>query len=280
MSDKSRASNCVSCYNRDMKVSPSIVLLLLTLLAVGCAAPGMEKAQAPVAESPSATPSPPQPSPSPMPSPPPAPPLSQPLAAGSTVKLPEPRLKGTVSLEETLLKRRSVRDYADVALTLEEVSQLLWAGQGITDTRGGRTAPSAGATYPLEVYLVSGNVQSLAAGIYKYNPKKHELIKVSDGDVRAKLADAALVQTFVAAASIDIVIAAVYERTTWRYGDRGIRYVHIEVGHAAQNICLEAVALGLATVPVGAFHDDRVKSVLGLPANEVPIYILPVGRKP
>ena len=123
--------------------------------------------------------------------------------------------------------------------------------------------PSAGATYPLEVYLVSGNVQGLASGIYKYNPKKHELIKVIDGDAREKLANAALSQNFVKEAFADIIITAVYERTIWRYGDRGIRYVHIEAGHAAQNICLEVVALGLATVPVGAFHDDHVKSILG-----------------
>lgn len=196
------------------------------------------------------------------------------------VKLPEPKLKGNVSLEETLLKRRSVRDYAEVVLTLEEVSQLLWAGQGITESWGGRTAPSAGATYPLEMYLAVGNVQSLVPGIYKYSPKKHELVKLSAEDVRGKLADAALSQDFVKEAPIDIVIAAAYERTTWRYGDRGIRYVHIEVGHAAQNICLQAVALGLATVPVGAYHDDRVKTIIGMPANEVPLYILPVGRKP
>ena len=196
-----------------------------------------------------------------------------------TVALPEVRLTGNVSLEETLLNRRSVRQYTGEALTLEEVSQLLWAAQGITSECGGRTAPSAGALYPLEVYLVAGNVESLAPGIYKYINDGHELAIVSDEDVREELADAAPDKTTVLAGAIDIVISAVYERTTSKYGDRGVRYVHMEAGHAAQNIYLQATALGLGTVTIGAFADELVKDVLSMPGEEAPLYIIPVGRR-
>jgi SagB-type dehydrogenase family enzyme len=193
--------------------------------------------------------------------------------------LPEPRFESKVSLEETLFRRRSVREYVDLPLSLEEVSQLLWATQGITSAWGGRTAPSAGALYPLEVYLVVGDVDNLGVGVYKYQPQEHALVRVGDGDVRAELASAALGQSFVEEGAIDIVISAVYERTTRKYGNRGVRYVHMEAGHAAQNTCLEAVALDLGTVTIGAFSDERVTDILGMPESEVPLYIMPVGRK-
>ncbi|MEM3957269.1 MAG: SagB/ThcOx family dehydrogenase [Thermoproteota archaeon] len=196
------------------------------------------------------------------------------------LRLPEPRYESEVSVEEALLKRRSVREYARSSLTLQEVSQLLWAAQGVTDPQGLRTAPSAGALYPLEVYLIVGEVESLAPGVYKYVPDGHEIIRVLDGDKRVSLAEAALGQAWVRNAAIDIVIASVYERTTRKYGERGIRYVHLEAGHAAQNICLQAVALNLGVVTVGAFYDDQVKTVLSLPGGEQPLYIIPVGRKP
>jgi len=194
------------------------------------------------------------------------------------VKLPEPRHDGDVSVETALLKRRSVRDYAGGALTLPEVSQLLWAAQGITHPRGLRTAPSAGATYPLETYLVVGDVTGLAAGVYRYKPHEHKLVKVLDGDLRVEPAAAALGQIWVREGAINIVLTAIYERTTRRYGDRGIRYVHMEVGHVGQNIHLQAVALNLGTVVIGAFDDDQVKTFLNLPLNEHPLYIMPVGR--
>lgn len=199
--------------------------------------------------------------------------------ASAFIVLPEPRFESQVSLEETLLGRRSVREYADLPLSLEEVSQLLWAVQGITSDWGGRTAPSAGALYPLEVYLVVGDVDNLEVGVYKYQPQEHALVRVGDGDVRTELASAALGQSFVAEGAIDIVISAVYERTTRKYGDRGVRYVHMEAGHAAQNICLESVALDLGTVTIGAFSDERVMDILGMPESEIPLYIMPVGRK-
>jgi SagB-type dehydrogenase family enzyme len=209
-----------------------------------------------------------------------SPPVTVPIPSlPDSITLPEPRFESQVSLEETLLGRRSVREYADLPLSLEDVSQLLWAAQGITSDWGGRTAPSAGALYPLEVYLVVGSVDDLGVGVYKYQPQEHALFRVGDGDVRAELASAALGQSFVDEAAVDIVIGAVYERTTRKYGDRGVRYVHMEAGHAAQNIYLEAVALDLGTVTIGAFSDELVMDILDMPESEVPLYIMPVGRK-
>ena len=195
------------------------------------------------------------------------------------IELPEPRVDGDVSLEQCLIKRRSVRDYSGKPLALAEVSQLLWAAQGITADRGYRTAPSAGALYPLEVYVIAGNVEDLTAGIYRYNPQKHELIMTAAGDIRAQLSSAALEQTAVKDGAIGLVFTAVYQRTTKKYGDRGIRYVHMETGHAAQNVCLQAAAMGLGVVTIGAFHDDQISTLLNLPEDEVPLYIIPVGRR-
>ena len=247
----------LSCWQVEMKVNRLGILVLTVLLALACACFGPAPTLSPT--------TPPAPTPTP--------------AAATTLKLPEPRLKSEVSLEETLLHRRSVREYANVPLTIEDISQLLWAAQGITTEWGGRTAPSAGALYPLEVYLVVGNVENLAPGVYKYKPERHELVKVKDGDVRRELTKAALGQTWIKEGAIDIVIAAVYERTTKKYGDRGVRYVHMEAGHAAQNIYLQAVALNLSMVTVGAFYDDHVKDIMGMPEDEVPLYVIPVGRK-
>ena len=206
-------------------------------------------------------------------------PEPSPTLNGIVVELPEPRYDSDVSIEEALLERRSVREYTGEPLTLQEISQLLWAAQGITDPRGYRTAPSAGGLYPLEVYLVVGDVAGLGAGIYRYRPQGHELVKVRDGDRREELCAAALGQAWVREAAADLVIMAVYETTTAKYGDRGVQYVHLEAGHAAQNVCLQATAMGLGTVTVGAFHDEQVGEVLGAAENEQPLYVMPVGRK-
>jgi SagB-type dehydrogenase family enzyme len=197
---------------------------------------------------------------------------------GDTIILPEPRDSGEISIEQALLERRSVRNYKDEALTLAEVYQLLWAAQGITHPRGYRTAPSAGALYPLELYVVAGNVTGLQAGIYKYRPQGHELEKVAGVDVRTKLCAAALDQECVEDGAAVLVFAAVYERTTRKYGERGVRYVHMEVGHAAQNVYLQAVSLGLGTVVVGAFDDDEVEKLLQMEDDERALCIMPVGR--
>ncbi len=195
-----------------------------------------------------------------------------------TIKLPEPKHDSNTSIEEALLKRRSVRTFKDSPLSLAEVSQLLWAAQGITSQRGLRTAPSAGALYPLEVYVVAGDVDGLQDGVYNYRPVRHELVRVVTGDKRMELCDAALGQTSVRNAAAVIVFAAVYERATIKYGDRGIQYVHIETGHAAQNVFLQTVPMSLGTVAIGAFYDDAVKKVLKMSDREHPLYIMPVGR--
>jgi SagB-type dehydrogenase family enzyme len=190
------------------------------------------------------------------------------------LKLPTPRQIGRVSLEEALARRRSVRELTGAALSDAEHSQLLWATQGITHrTLGLRTAPSAGALYPLEVYLVTG------AGVFHYEPRAHELHRASSTDVRGALFDAALGQDPVRDAPSVFVLVGVYERTARKYGQaRAERYVHLEAGHAAQNLLLQAVALDLAAVPVGAFHDDELRRALGLPPSHQPLYLIPVGR--
>jgi SagB-type dehydrogenase family enzyme len=190
------------------------------------------------------------------------------------IKLPKPKEKGFISIEEALHKRRSVRDYKKGPLGLEQISQLLWAASGKNLYR--RTAPSAGATYPLETYLVVGEVEGLKPGIYYYDYSSHSLERIKDQDIRNRLSQAALGQGMIEKASIDIIIAADYGRTTSYYGQRGIRYVHMEVSHVAQNIFLQANALSLGTVMIGAFEDKQVKDVLGI--KEDPLYIIPVGK--
>ena len=195
------------------------------------------------------------------------------------IKLPKPKYDGNISVEQALLERRSVRAYKDGPLTLNQVSQLLWAAQGITDTREMfRTAPSAGALYPLVVYIAIGAVEGVANGVYKYRPQQHKLVKVRNGNVRNELTIAALGQTCVGESAIVIVFSAVYERTTQKYGNRGIRYVHMEAGHAAQNVFLQAVSLDLGMVVVGAFKDDEVRKILNMSDKEQPLYIVPVGK--
>ena len=195
------------------------------------------------------------------------------------IRLPEPVYRGNVSVEEALFRRRSIRDYSNEPLRVEEVSQLLWAAQGITDsTYGLRTAPSAGALYTIEIYIIVGEVEGLESGIYRYNPHEHELTATSSKDVRGELSESALGQEWVSKAPMDIVICAVYSRVTGKYGNRGNRYVHMEAGHVAQNVYLQAVSLNLGTVVVGAFFDDKVQRVIGARESEIPLYIMPVGK--
>lgn len=195
------------------------------------------------------------------------------------IALPEPALTGSTCLERLLVKRRSIREYPDTALKLAEIGQLLWAAQGITHPQGYRAAPSAGALYPLQLYLVAGAAQDLAPGVYGYDPERHHLVMTQAGDQRNFLAHAALSQDWLADAAIIVVFSAEYKRTTRKYGERGKRYVHMEAGHAAQNLFLQASALDLATVIVGAFDDDKVADVLRLPEQEQPLILMPIGRK-
>ncbi len=201
-------------------------------------------------------------------------------ASHGTLMLPAPQLSGDVSVEEAMSARRSVREYATEPISLAEASQLLWAAQGVTAQWGGRTAPSAGALYPLEVYLLSLAVDGLPPGVYRYIPYGHQLAPISAGDVPAELKRACPGQPWTSDAAVVLAITAVYERTTGKYGERGVRYVHLEAGHAAQNVCLQAVALGLGVVTVGAFDDDAVAELLGCEEQETPIYLLPLGKLP
>ena len=195
------------------------------------------------------------------------------------IKLPAPSLDGKMSLEAAIKKRRSVRSYTDEPLTLAQVSQLLWSAQGITDpARGFRTAPSAGALYPLTVYLVAGDVKGLSPGVYRYIPKGHKLALVAKGDRRDGLCAASLSQSPIREAPISMVISGDYAVTARKYGERAPRYAHIEVGHVGQNVLLQAVALNLSAVGMGAFDDDQVRKALGTPENETPLYIIPVGK--
>ena len=194
------------------------------------------------------------------------------------MKLPEPILKGEMTVEETMLNRRSIRNYLDEDLTLEQLSQLLWAAQGITSEWGGRTAPSAGATYPLEVYVLVRKVDGLEKGIYHYNPGDHSLNSIKSGDYSNQLMRVAVNQEWIRDGSINIIITADFSRTTSTYGERGNRYVYLEAGHSAQNIYLQTAALNLGCVVVGAFDDEGVGNVLSLPENHKPIYLIPVGH--
>ncbi|UCC20106.1 MAG: SagB/ThcOx family dehydrogenase [Promethearchaeota archaeon] len=186
------------------------------------------------------------------------------------IVLPKPKLKGEKSLEECIYERESVRNYKEKVIEIDKISQLLWATQGKKGVK--RTVPSAGATYPLEIYVILKD-----KGLFHYNIKKHILELISEEDLSRKLAMASLDQSFMAEAYLNIIICAEFSRTTWRYGERGIRYVFIEIGHCAQNIHLEAVALGLASVPIGAFEDEEVRTVLKLPKNIEPFYIISIG---
>jgi len=189
-----------------------------------------------------------------------------------TIDLPAPSLKSAVSLEEAIQKRRSIRAYSRRELSLAQISQILWAAQGITLRKGLlRSAPSAGAVYPMETYLLKKD------GVFHYIPKTHSLETVTGNDLRKELSKSALGQSPAAEAPVSIAICAVYEKLARRYGERSQRYAHIEAGHIAENIHLQAAALGLGSVPIGAFEDEKVKKVLMLPSDCEPLYIIPVG---
>ncbi len=196
------------------------------------------------------------------------------LASAETIDLPPPREQGPMSLEQTLAQRRSTRRYSDQTLSLEQLSQLLWAAQGITSPQGFRTAPSAGALYPLELYLVSPD------GLYHYQPQSHQLQPLVAQDLRPAVWQVGLEQDPLRKAPAVFVICAVYQRTADKYGQRATRYVHLEAGHAAQNLLLQAVALDLVGVPIGAFHDEPLQAALSLPEGHEPLYLIPIGHPP
>lgn len=202
-----------------------------------------------------------------------------------TYFLPAPNTDGEMSVEQALAQRRSRRNFKNEAITAEQLSQILWAAYGITsprpdapNLRGGlRTTPSAGALFPLEIYVIIGNVAGVSQGVFRYDAAEHKIVRVIEGDVRTALSEAALGQRMIADAPATVAYAAVFERMFPRYGERGIMYTHMEVGHSAQNVYLQAEALGLGTVAVGAFTEESVREILRLPENETPLYLMPFG---
>jgi len=194
------------------------------------------------------------------------------LAEAKEIRLPAPRMKGPLSLEETLSRRRSIRAYTEKQLSLEDIAQLFWAAQGMTRSWGGRTAPSAGALYPLEIYAAT------AEGVYHYLPAGHRAEVTLQEDIREELWSVGLRQEALRQAPVIFIITAIYQRTEGKYGARAERYVKIEAGHAAQNLLLQAVALDLGAVVIGAFYDEEVAAALRRPAEEEPLYLIPVGH--
>ncbi len=201
--------------------------------------------------------------------------------ARTLINLPTPALQGTVSVEQALKSRRTIRRFANKPLTQGQLSQLLWAAYGVTDPRGLRSAPSAGALYPLDIYVVVGErqVSGLAAGVYHYLPEKQALEPGRPGDLRSAVARASLYQAWMAEAPVMLVITGEYRRCQVKYGERGVRYTHMESGHAGQNIFLQAEALGLGAGIVGAFENAAITQTLGLPPAHDPLLIMPVGYK-
>lgn len=198
------------------------------------------------------------------------------------IQLPKPSLDGKVSVEKAIKERRTIRDFKEKPLPLTHLSQLLWAAQGITDPKEGkRAAPSGGALYPLDIYVIAGEkgVEGIEAGVYHYLPERHSISVISKGDRRKEIASAALWQMWVAKAPVQFIITAEYRRITWKYGQRGIRYALIEVGHVGQNLFLQVEALGLGAGIVGAFNDADVSKVMGAPSKHEPLLVMPVGYK-
>ena len=200
----------------------------------------------------------------------------------ASILLPRPSSDGKVSVEKAIKERRTIRDFKERILSLAHLSQLLWAAQGITDPiERKRAAPSGGALYPLDVYILAGEngVEKIEAGVYLYLPKEHSVLPISKGDRRKEIASASLGQMWMAKAPVIFIITAEYRRITAKYGERGIRYALIEAGHMGQNLFLQSEALGLGAGIVGAFNDLEVSKVAGLPPKHEPLLIMPIGYK-
>lgn len=200
----------------------------------------------------------------------------------SSISLPKPTFDGKVSVEKAIKERRTIRDFKERPLLLNNLSQLLWAAQGITDpNEKKRTTPSGGALYPLDIYLIIGGngIEGVESGVYHYLPEKHLISLLSKGDRRKEIASASLWQMWMAKAPVIFIVTAEYRRITGKYGERGIRYALMEVGHVGQNLFLQAEALGLGAGIVGAFNDADVSKVMGGPPPHEPLLIMPVGYK-
>ena len=202
------------------------------------------------------------------------------------IKLPTPSFMGNMSVEEAIYKRKTVRSFGKKPLTLSQVSQLLWVANGTIpkDAVTGATSkvtPSAGGLYPLEVFLVVGKdgVKDVPAGVYQYIPRTNSMKLLVEGDKRNSVAKAALYQGFLALAPVNVIVGAVFGRTTYKYGGRGHQYVFMEAGSANQNVCLQAEALGLSVATVGAFEEKPLSKALKLPDSVRPIVIMGIGHK-
>lgn len=194
------------------------------------------------------------------------------VLAEKSIKLPEPKTSGKMSVEESIWRRRSERSFYPNELTIDQLSQLLWAGQGITEkTWGFRAAPSSGALYPLTLYVLKKD------GIFKYVPDGHKLVQTLAEDRRPSLVRASLGQSYIGEAPVVIAICGNFRISEAKYGQRAYRYLNMEVGHIAENIHLQAVAMGLVSLPIGAFWDDVVAKALELPDTQDPFYIIPIG---
>ena len=194
------------------------------------------------------------------------------------IKLPDPQQSNCNAIEEALFKKRSIAKYKNVPITCSDLSQVLWASQGIAESKDPKKSPSTEALFPLEVYAIIANVIGIPAGIYQYRPHTNELVRIAAGDMRNEIAKAALGRKSVRTAPAVIVVSAVYVRTTSKLGEKGIRYAHMEAGHAAQNISLQAVALNLGSVMIGSFHESDLKKIMHMDDREQPMYIIPVGK--
>ena len=269
-------------------LTPGLLLVMAISLITGCAAPAATSTTAtkasPAASKPAASAEASKPADQPgLGGPSGTPPTqapSKPVVAaskptGSNIKLSDPVVKGTVSLEEVLQTRRSVRSYADAPLSLGEVSQLLWAAQGVTTGSGQRTAPSAMRSYTIDVYMVVNNVEGLDRGVYLYVPSEHSLARVRDAAGVTAIAGASRGGT----APITIILAGEFDKISSKIGTGKERFVYMEGGHVAQNICLEATALNLGTVTAAGFDEEKIKTVLGITGNTGIIYWMPVGKK-
>jgi SagB-type dehydrogenase family enzyme len=198
------------------------------------------------------------------------------------IRLPLPSISGKISIEEVIQKRRTIRAFKNKPLDIKKLSQILWAAQGITDKDSKlRAAPSAGALFPIWVYIAIGknSVEKIKEGVYKYRPERHTILKIREGDVLQKLALASLGQRWMKEAPIIIILTAQYSRVSIKYGQRGVRYAHIEVGHIGQNIFLQAEGIGLGAGIVGAFIDEAIINILKIPRDHRPLILMPVGYK-
>jgi SagB-type dehydrogenase family enzyme len=203
-------------------------------------------------------------------------------SVAAEISLPKPAYKGTVTVEEALRARRTHRSFVSRGLTLKQFSQILWGAYGVTAKEYGyflKTAPSAGALYPIDIYAVLGGagVETLAPGVYHFRPENHSVRLIKEGDLRVQLARDSVHQMWMAESPLMLVITGEYERSSVKYGRRGKTYTHIEAGHVGQNIFLQAEAIGLKAGIVGAFDNKRIIKTMGLPARHDPLLLMPVG---